>query len=150
MELDLFAPKPEDIDSEVENQRKQIKYWVIEPTVELHVKKLQNNDYHIPSYQRELTWEADKKSKFIESILMGLPIPFITGVEDPALDGSIAIVDGSQRLRSLKEFVENRFLLKGLEVLDVCNGIGYDQLPTSLSSLLKYPAVSVSFLPGNV
>ncbi len=148
MKLDLFEPKPEEIDREVENQRKQIKYWVIEPTVELHVKKLQDGDYHIPSYQRELTWEGDKKSKFVESILMGLPIPFITGVEVPDKDDSIAIVDGSQRLRSLVEFVENRFVLKGLEVLDVCNGIGYDQLPLSLRRKFNNHPIRMVLLDG--
>lgn len=148
MQFELFAATPEDIDKEVENQRKQIKYWVVEPTVELHVKKLQEGDYHIPSYQRELTWEPDKKSKFIESILMGLPIPFITGVEVPEKEGSIAIVDGSQRLRSLAEFVENKFVLKGLEVLDVCNGIGYDQLPTSLRRKFNNHPIRMVLLDG--
>lgn len=148
MSLDLFAATQLDIDREVENQRKQIKYWVIEPTVELHVKKFQDLDYHIPSYQRELTWEPDKKSKFIESILMGLPIPFFTGVEMPERESSIAIVDGGQRLRSLVEFVEEKFALDGLEVLDVCNGITYTQLPTSIRRKFNNHPIRMILLDG--
>jgi len=108
MQLELFKSDPREIEAEIESQRKQIKYWTVEPTVELHAQKMKNEDYFIPDYQRELTWESDKQSKFIESILMGLPIPFITGVEEPERDDAIAIVDGGQRLRSLVEFTENR------------------------------------------
>lgn len=148
MQPDLFDPNNQDIEREVEAQRKQIKYWTVEPTVELHAKKLVDQDYFIPDYQRELTWEQDKQSKFIESILMGLPIPFITGVEEPSEEGSIAIVDGGQRLRSLVEFTQNRLRLTGLEVLDVCNGLYFDSLPISIKRKFNNHPIRMVLLDG--
>lgn len=148
MQFELFRPDSAEIEQEVESQRKQIKYWTVEPTVELHAQKLQAGDYFIPDYQRELTWETDKQSKFIESILMGLPIPFITGVEEPGREGAIAIVDGGQRLRSLVEFVSNRLALKGLEVLDVCNGLRFEQLPISIKRKFNNHPIRMVLLDG--
>ncbi len=145
---ELFTATESEIESGVEEQRKQIKYWIVEPTVELHAKKFKEEDYFIPAYQRELTWEADKKSKFIESILMGLPIPFITGVEDPSKEGAIAIVDGSQRIRSLAEFVDNKFPLRGLEVLDVCDGLYYNDLPRATRRKFNNHPIRMVLLDG--
>lgn len=148
MQLELFKKDQKEIELEVEAQRKQIKYWTVEPTVELHAQKMKSGDYFIPAYQRELTWESDKQSKFIESILMGLPIPFITGVEEPGEESSIAIVDGGQRLRSLLEFIENKLKLTNLEVLDVCNGLCFEDLPVSLKRKFKNHPIRMVLLDG--
>jgi uncharacterized protein with ParB-like and HNH nuclease domain len=68
------------IEQEVERNRTRVKYWITDSTVELHAQNFKTGEYFIPAYQRELTWEIAKKSKFVESILMNLPIPFLTGV----------------------------------------------------------------------
>ena len=38
---------------------------------------MRSGDFEVPDYQREFTWENERKSRFIESVLMGLPIPFL-------------------------------------------------------------------------
>lgn len=40
-------------------------------------QKMNNGDFIIPTYQREDTWEHHPKSRFIESLILGLPIPFL-------------------------------------------------------------------------
>ncbi|WP_324186436.1 DUF262 domain-containing protein [Xylella fastidiosa] len=40
-------------------------------------QKMNNGDFIIPTYQREDTWEHHRKSRFIESLILGLPIPFL-------------------------------------------------------------------------
>lgn len=56
-----------------------------------------------PEFQRLFRWEIDQKSKFIESILIGIPIPpiFVQQLED----GRWEVIDGLQRLSTILEFV---------------------------------------------
>jgi hypothetical protein len=92
-------------------------------------------EYVVPSYQREFTWEMERKSKFIESLLMGLPIPFIFFWEMP--DGRLEIVDGSQRLRTIEEFVLGDFRIGDLEQLTHVSGFRFGDLPESRQRKLK-------------
>jgi uncharacterized protein with ParB-like and HNH nuclease domain len=38
---------------------------------------MRDGEFEVPPYQREFTWEPERKSRFIESVIMGLPIPFL-------------------------------------------------------------------------
>lgn len=91
---------------------------------------MRNDDFVIPDYQREFTWEDKRKSRFIESVLMGLPIPFLFFWESPET-GKLEIVDGSQRLRTIEEFILGEFTLKELEELTSLNGFQFKDLPES-------------------
>lgn len=108
---------------------KRIDFYLTEYSVELLVNKMRAGDFVVPPYQREFTWELDRKSRFIESLLLGLPIPFLFFWEMP--DGKLEIVDGSQRLRSLQEFVLDGFVLGELETLTALSGFAFDDLPSS-------------------
>ena len=66
-----------------------------------------------PDYQRNYVWGNDKASLLIESILLNIPIPVIYASED--FDGKWVIVDGLQRLYSLKRYCNDEFKLSGLE-----------------------------------
>jgi len=90
---------------------------------------LKRNVLFIPEYQREFTWDEKRSSKLIESILLGLPIPFIFVAENS--DGAWEIVDGSQRIRAIHYFVTNNLQLTGLESLTQANGIKFDNLENS-------------------
>lgn len=60
-------------------------------------------------YQRDIVWDNDKKSKFIESCLKGIiPNPLIFNYEN----GNYICIDGKQRITSLVEFFENKFPLE--------------------------------------
>lgn len=84
------------------------------------------NVLFIPDYQRDFTWDERRSSKLIESILLGLPIPFIFVAENR--DGAWEIVDGSQRIRAIHHFTENNLVLSGLESLSQANGLTFDKL----------------------
>lgn len=70
------------------------------------------SDIHIPSFQRGYVWSKPQADRFIESLLLGLPVPGIFLWKDPETQ-RLAIIDGSQRLRTLKFFYEG--LLRGSE-----------------------------------
>ncbi|BAL22356.1 DUF262 domain-containing protein [Azoarcus sp. KH32C] len=73
-----------------------------------------------PTFQRNAVWDRRRKSKFVESILLNIPIPNLFFAEDD--DGTKVVVDGQQRLLALKDYVENSFPLNGLDVLHELNG----------------------------
>ena len=58
-----------------------------------------------PFFQRYQVWSPKKKSRFIESILLELPIPYIFLAEDEANKTRSVVIDGQQRLMALFEFV---------------------------------------------
>jgi hypothetical protein len=77
-----------------------------------------------PDFQRNLVWNSNQKSRLIESVLLRIPLPMFYFAEES--DGRITIVDGLQRLTTIREFMENKFPLKGLEYLDEsCGGKYY-------------------------
>src|ERR1700730_10854943 len=57
-----------------------------------------------PIFQRRDAWTLPRKSKFIESIILGLPIPQIVLAEAEDKKGSFVVIDGKQRLLSLQQF----------------------------------------------
>ena len=103
-----------------------------------------------PDYQRNLIWELDKKTAFIESLYMGIIIPPIYVVEIPAediLDGaSYEVVDGKQRLSTIRDYIENSFSLsqKSLEYYaDWFANKQFSQIQTEFSELTNAMLSSV-------
>jgi uncharacterized protein with ParB-like and HNH nuclease domain len=87
---------------------------------------------YVPDYQREFVWKRDKQSRFIESVLLGVPLtPFIVS-EDK--NDRLEIIDGSQRIRTLLAFYENRFKLRNLKVLTKINTAKFKDLPWGLQN----------------
>ncbi|WP_249716921.1 DUF262 domain-containing protein [Proteus faecis] len=78
----------------------------------------------IPDYQREFIWSKKHQSRFIESLLLNLPIPylFVADLSQGENEGRIEIVDGSQRIRTLHSFLNNKLMLEGLKKLPTANG----------------------------
>ena len=88
-----------------------------------------------PSFQRGYVWPNRTASKLIESIVLNVPIPpcFLAQNEDFELD----VVDGQQRLETIRRFYQNEFSLSGLEVLKELNGKRYHQLPNKVQRQIK-------------
>ena len=120
---------------QIVEQTKRIDFYITEYSVELLANKMSAGEYVVPQYQREFTWEPERKSKFIESLMMGLPIPFIFFWEMP--DGRLEIVDGSQRLRTIEEFLLKDLQLGELEQLTLASGLRFRDLPESRQRKVK-------------
>ena len=129
--LTVIAPKEKaDIDlaeAQIVELSKRIEFYLTEYSVELLAAKMRKGELVVPTYQRAYTWEEDRKSRFIESLLLGLPIPFLFFWEMP--DGKLEIVDGSQRLRSIEEFVLGELRLGELVSLTALSGFKFSDLP---------------------
>jgi hypothetical protein len=79
-----------------------------------------------PDFQRRDRWTQDKQSRFIESIIMNVPIPPVFLGEDEY--GDYTVLDGRQRLTAIYEFLRNTYTLKNLEVWSELNGLRYSDL----------------------
>lgn len=96
------------------------------------------NTLFIPEYQRDFTWDEIRQSRFIESVILGLPVPLVFVAENK--DSAWEIVDGSQRIRTLNAFVKNELSLKGLEKFDSLNHFKFSDLdPSRQGKILNTP-----------
>lgn len=107
-------------------------------TVETIISQIKKGNIQLdPSFQRRDAWSNKVKSKFIESLFMGLPIPQIILAEQKDKKGKFIVIDGKQRLLSLKQFAlpdkaEDALKLSGLEVLSKFNRMTYTDIENGL------------------
>ena len=97
---------PEQVEAaerQLKELQRQVEYDTKDYTLELLLDKFEKGDFYIPDYQRQFVWKPNNRSLFIESVLLGLPIPFMffAGCDD----GRLEIIDGAQRMQTLREFV---------------------------------------------
>ena len=122
--------KKDAIEEQIQECSKQITYFITEYTVGYLASEMANDNYYIPEYQRPFVWEQWRRSRFIESLIMGLPIPFLFYYENTT-DGRLEIVDGSQRLRTIQEFISGKLRLGRLQRLTALNGLTFFDLDES-------------------
>jgi Protein of unknown function DUF262 len=92
-------------------------------TTQTIVSQLDQGNIDInPAFQRRDAWTPTRKSRFIESLILGLPIPQLVLAEAKSKKGSFIVIDGKQRLLSLRQFsakeddqVYDQLKLTGLE-----------------------------------
>jgi len=135
----------------INTAKKNIKYDTKEFTLELLHSKFNrqiedgvSNEISIPFYQRNFVWDEEKQSRFIESLLLGLPIPAMVFSE--VEDGVMEVVDGSQRIRTIDNFLKDTLKLKGLEKLSELNGLSYSEFSSSIKRKIRNKTVRAVLL----
>ncbi|GBF81493.1 DUF262 domain-containing protein [Aphanothece sacrum] len=92
------------LQEEIDKTRKEIRTDSYSMSIGEWISLYENNEVNIyPEFQRYFRWSDHQKSAFIESILLGIPIPpiFVSQRDDGVWD----VVDGVQRLSTIYEFV---------------------------------------------
>lgn len=106
------------------------------------VRMIADSDIDLtPDFQREYVWDNKKASLLVESILINVPIPIVYAAEEQ--NDTWTIVDGLQRLNSLKRFFDNEFKLNGLEVLTELNKLDYKSLDSQYTRMLRNGLIRV-------
>ena len=96
------------------------------------IEQLENDEIDLqPDFQRAAdVWDNVKKSRLIESILLGLPLPSFYFSEDPRSQ-KLSIIDGLQRICAIRDFIlkkDEPLKLEGLQFLKNFEGMTYSQL----------------------
>jgi len=110
--------------------------WGTDWTTETIVNQLKKGNINLkPRFQRRDAWGKKNKSKFIESLIIGLPIPQIILAENKNKKGTYIVIDGKQRLLSIRQFFADKagddfeqLKLSGLEIINELQGVTIDSL----------------------
>jgi hypothetical protein len=87
-------------------------------TVDTLINRLKSDAFYVPQFQRRFVWSQRHASRFIESLLMGLPIPGIFLYKEPKTNRHL-VVDGQQRLRTLQYFYDGVFMERKFRLVGV-------------------------------
>ncbi len=94
----------DELEEEITKARNSLKTEKMDMSFGELISMYENNELIIsPEFQRLFRWDREKKTKFIESLLLGIPIPAIFVAEVPET-GQWEVVDGLQRLSTVFSF----------------------------------------------
>jgi hypothetical protein len=105
-----------------------------------------------PDYQRLFRWTSENQSRFIESLVLEMPIPPIYAIERD--EGVYELIDGLQRVSTYIHFAKglsrsglpSQLILEGCDIAHTLNGLTFKTLPRALHIKLKRAYVRVEIL----
>lgn len=110
-----------DQEAEEHNERFEVSSYGWDVDVEGLVKRMNRGDIFVPGFQRGFVWSGPEKSRFIESLVLGLPVPTLFLARD-AESSRLNIIDGQQRLKTLQSYLNGEFSLSGKEIAEDLKG----------------------------
>lgn len=90
-----------------EDYKLSVEYYGADFPVDLLVKRIEDGDFIIPGFQREYVWKDSEASRFVESLLLGLPTPALFLAKDK-FSNKYLVIDGQQRLKTLQYFYQGQ------------------------------------------
>ncbi len=108
-----------------------------------------------PAFQRLFRWDIEQQSRFIESLLLGIPIPPIFVAEDN--DGRWELVDGLQRISTILSFFgilktipeKNNWILDAGERVETLEGFSGETLPSKFKLNIKRSTCRIEIIRWN-
>ena len=110
--------------------RYRIRTYGADMPVDALMKRMEDQDIYVPDFQRKFIWTLAQASRFIESLLLGLPVPEIFLFKDPDTR-RLLVVDGQQRLKTLRQFFAGKFRHRDFAL----RGVGEDFTGKTICSL---------------
>ena len=98
----------DELDDVVVTVKYDISSYGVDFDVEGLCRRLRREEIFVPAFQRNYIWNLREASRFIESLLLGLPVPGIFLARDE-FTGKLLVIDGQQRLKSLLFFCDGFF-----------------------------------------
>jgi hypothetical protein len=144
----------EEVKIEVPFNPSDINIKIVPRNIGQLVELLEDNQILIPKYQRlPNLWSETKKSRFIESLMLDLPIPLF--YFDERDDKKWYVVDGLQRMSTLEHFMigkgevgknKSHLILDNLEFLTQYNGSKWDDLPKDVKRRINSNQVTITLI----
>ncbi|MFZ5936716.1 DUF262 domain-containing protein [Pseudomonas sp. HS6-2] len=98
-------------------------------TIETIVGQISKGNIDLqPGFQRRAAWDDIRKSRLVESIIVGMPVPNIVLAENKDHRGRFIVIDGKQRLLAINDFLNGQYALRGLDIRPDLNNLKYTQL----------------------
>lgn len=97
-----------------------------------------------PFYQRRRRWDPIRQSRLIESFIMNIPIPPLFVFESDY--AKYEVMDGQQRITTIRDFYSNNLRLQGLEQWPELNGRTYSTLPGEIRKGIDRRSISYNVL----
>lgn len=133
-----------DLETSVIEKRNSLKTDRLDMSFGELMNMFEDGDLFItPEYQRVFRWSNFQQTRFIESVLLGIPIPPIFVAEDN--NGKWEVVDGLQRISTIFSFFgiltdlpeKNNSTLTQGELITALEGVNIDTLPIKLKTTIK-------------
>jgi len=147
----------EDIKVENPFNPNDININIVTRTIGQLIDMLRYDELLIPSYQRlPNLWKTKQKSRFIESLMLNLPIPLF--YFDETENKKWQVIDGLQRISTLEHFVlggskdktlsgnKNALVLDDLEFKTEFNGLTWDKLPRDIQRRIEVCQVTINLI----
>lgn len=149
------------LSAQLDNQRRKVDIDNFDITVRELVRMVSAGELVIaPEYQRKFRWQAERESKLIESLFLGLPVPAIFVATNK--DGTWELIDGLQRVSTIAHFLgadidgdgdllakinkAGPLKLEGLKELNLFNDKLYSELPIAAQLGFSKRALRVTAL----
>lgn len=124
-----------DIEFEIRKASVDYDYNTTEYSIGAIVNKYKIEKIFGPYHHQNVVWNDESKSKYIESILLEMPImPFVAYLSKE--DTKIEIIDGSNRIEALVDYCFDNLQLCSLEILTSLNETKFSDLPTWIKGKL--------------
>lgn len=132
----------EEMESQIRGKQKSIRYDIRNFPINMIIHQFRNGEFYIPTYQRGFVWSKKTQSRFVESMIIGLPTSslFIAQTDD----GRMEIIDGAQRIKTLEQYVNGDLRLAGLDDIPALNKTVFFDLSRSQQG--KFLNRSISFI----
>lgn len=118
----IFISEEEKEINEIENQedeesicleRYAFNSFRIERSIRDILNWVKKDKIIIPEFQRDFVWNYNQSSRFVESVLLGLPIPdlfMFRLIDSKGQSEKYILIDGLQRYTTIKQFVDGKFV----------------------------------------
>jgi len=141
MNISTLDKLRKEVDDEINDRKKDLQNGKLDMSFGELSNMFNEGDLIIrPEFQRLFRWNNYQKTRLIESILVGIPIPSIFVVENDK--GQWELIDGLQRLSTVFSFMgklnnNEQWKLGEGDILHKIKGLSYDDLPTRARSLIR-------------
>jgi uncharacterized protein with ParB-like and HNH nuclease domain len=145
-----------DLQEQLDTQKRKVDFDTYDITVKEIINMVAEEIIDIaPEYQRLFQWREDRQSKFIESVLLGIPTPSLFMATNP--DGTWEVIDGVQRLSTLVHFLDNKkakkrtgisgnLTLEDLGKLSAFNNKRFSDIPNNIQISFRLKPIKVTTL----
>ena len=151
-----MAVSQEKILSDIENSRNTLQTDKLDMSFGEIMNMYERDEIIInPDFQRLYRWTDYQKTRFIESVIIGIPIPPIFVAEDS--QGRWEVVDGLQRLSTIFSFFgilknmpeKNNWILGAGDMIQTLDGFTCDTLPLKIQLNIKRSSFRIEIIKWN-